>query len=239
MTEKWALITGASGGIGSEAARKLASMGFHLYLHYNQDAESVQKLKDELPVPVEIIQADFSAQYGVEECVRRISRPLHTIVHNSGKSVYGMINDMRHEDVQEMLQLHCSSPYLLTKELLPQMISQRCGRIVFVTSIWGEAGASCETLYSMVKGGQNALVKALAKEVAPSGITVNAVSPGAVATKMMDGFNEEELQMICDEIPAGRLAKAEEIAQLIGFLCSEEASYIQGQVIGVNGGWHT
>lgn len=107
-----------------------------------------------------------------------------------------------------------------------------------ITSIWGEIGASCEVLYSMVKGGQNSFVKALAKELAPSGIRVNGVSPGAVKTKMLDEFTEEELDDLKEEIPLGRLGRPEEIADAVSFAASERASYITGQILSVNGGWH-
>lgn len=137
-----------------------------------------------------------------------------------------------------MVQLHVSSPFLLTRNLLPAMVSRKAGAIVAISSIWGEAGASCEVLYSMTKGAQNSFVKALAKELAPSGIRVNAVSPGAVKTNMMAGFSKEEEEMIAEDIPMGRLAKPGEVADAVQFLLSEKASYITGQILSVNGGWH-
>jgi 3-oxoacyl-[acyl-carrier protein] reductase len=145
---------------------------------------------------------------------------------------------MTDEAVQDMVQLHVSSPFLLTRNLLPAMIRKKSGAIVAVSSIWGETGASCEVIYSMTKGAQNVFVKALAKELAPSGIRVNAVSPGAVKTRMMGSFSKEEEEMIADEIPMGRLAEAEEVADAVLFLLSAKASYITGQILSVNGGWH-
>jgi 3-oxoacyl-[acyl-carrier protein] reductase len=129
--------------------------------------------------------------------------------------------------------------FRLTQLLAPAMVRRRYGRIINVSSVWGIAGASCEVLYSLTKGGVNAFTKALAKELAPSGVTVNAVAPGAVETDMMRDFSEAELAALRAEIPAGRLARPEEIASLIRFLASPESGYITGQVISPNGGWLT
>ena len=138
-----------------------------------------------------------------------------------------------------MIQLHITSPFLLTKGLVNKLIHKKEGNIIAITSIWGEVGASCEVLYSMVKGGQNSFVKALAKELAPSGIRVNAVSPGAIATGMLDRLDTEDLKALEDEIPTGRLGIPKEISGVVSFILSEDSSYITGQIISVNGGWNT
>ncbi|MNC52930.1 3-oxoacyl-[acyl-carrier-protein] reductase FabG [compost metagenome] len=122
---------------------------------------------------------------------------------------------------------------------MPYMVSQQYGRIINVSSVWGISGASCEVAYSASKGGVNAFTKALAKELAPSGVTVNAVAPGAVNTAMLNNLQEEELRMLEDEIPAGRLASPDEVASLVYFLALPESGYITGQVISPNGGWIT
>ena len=168
----------------------------------------------------------------------QINRPIDVIIHNSGNSYYGLITDMSDELVRKIVQLHVTSPILLTKKLLPQMIANKRGNIVVISSIWGLTGASCEVVYSMVKGGQNAFVKALAKELAPSGIRVNAVAPGAIDTDMLRRFSEEELQSIANDIPIGRIGKPDEVAKTVSFLVSDAASYITGQIISVNGGWY-
>ncbi|HET7658455.1 MAG TPA: SDR family oxidoreductase, partial [Bacillales bacterium] len=136
------------------------------------------------------------------------------------------------------VQLHVSSPFLLTKELLTDMISAKNGKIIVISSIWGLVGASTEVLYSTVKGALNTFVKALAKEVAPSGISVNGIAPGAIETQMLDHLTEEEKAMLCDEIPMGRFGKPIEVADLAVFLASDSASYINGQIISINGAWH-
>ncbi|WP_307894425.1 elongation factor P 5-aminopentanone reductase [Bacillus swezeyi] len=240
---KLALVTGASGGIGQSISEKLAQSGFDLLLHYNANKkEAVSlggRLADTYGIQTEIIHSDLSGPDGVETVSASIGgRALDAIVLNSGQSFHGLITDMPDTAVQEMVQLHVSSPFLLTRNLLPAMLRKKSGAIVAISSIWGETGASCEVLYSMTKGAQNLFVKALAKELAPSGIRVNAVSPGAVKTKMMGAFSKEEEEMITEDIPMGRLAKAEEVADAVEFLLSEKASYITGQILSVNGGWH-
>lgn len=235
---KYALITGASGGIGREIARSLANEGYYLYLHYHENEQSIDELINELNTPSWKIKADLSSRDGVMNLINFISHPIDYLVLNSGKSFVGLMTDMDEQHVEEMVYLHITSPFLVTKALLPSMISRKKGDIVAISSIWGITGASCEVLYSMVKGGLNTFVKALAKEVAPSGIRVNAVAPGAIATNMLADFNKEEIADICNEIPMGRLGEAKEVAQLVTFLLSPKASYINGQVIEINGAWH-
>ncbi|MGF9603420.1 EF-P-5 aminopentanone reductase [Bacillus subtilis] len=239
---KTALITGASGGIGKSISETLAANGYNLLLHYNTNqnaaAELAKKLSEMFGVNAEILQADLSAQDGADKLTSSIVQPIDAIVLNSGRSHFGLITDVDNATVQEMVQLHVASPYMLTRNLLPGMIRNKSGAIVAVSSIWGETGASCEVLYSMAKGAQHSFVKGLAKELAPSGIRVNAVAPGAVDTNMMNQFTPSEKEEIADEIPIGRLARPQEIADATAFLLSEKASYITGQILSVNGGWH-
>ncbi|MCY9376699.1 EF-P-5 aminopentanone reductase [Bacillus sp. T17B1] len=239
---KTALITGASGGIGKSISEALAAEGYNLLLHYhtnqNAAAELAEKLRETFGVRAESLQADLSAPEGADKLTSSIVQPVDAIVLNSGRSHFGLITDVDNATVQEMVQLHVASPYMLTRNLLPGMIRNKSGAIVAVSSIWGETGASCEVLYSMAKGAQHSFVKGLAKELAPSGIRVNAVAPGAVDTNMMNQFTPSEKEEIADEIPIGRLARPQEIADATAFLLSEKASYITGQILSVNGGWH-
>ncbi|MCI4166738.1 elongation factor P 5-aminopentanone reductase [Bacillus spizizenii] len=239
---KTALITGASGGIGKSISETLAAEGYNLLLHYNTNqnaaAELAEKLRETFGVHAETLQADLSAPEGTDKLTSSIVQPVDAIVLNSGRSHFGLITDVDNATVQEMVQLHVASPYMLTRNLLPGMIRNKSGAIVAVSSIWGETGASCEVLYSMAKGAQHSFVKGLAKELAPSGIRVNAVAPGAVDTNMMNQFTLSEKEEIADEIPIGRLARPQEIADATAFLLSEKASYITGQILSVNGGWH-
>jgi 3-oxoacyl-[acyl-carrier protein] reductase len=236
---KYALITGASGGIGVSIARQLAHDGYGLFLHYYRNRQRLDALRAELTnVHISLVQADLSEADGADRLLSQLDRPIDVLVHNSGNSYYGLITDMSDELVQKMVQLHVTSPVLLTKKLLPPMIAKKRGNIVVISSIWGLTGASCEVVYSMVKGGQNTFVKALAKELAPSGIRVNAIAPGAIQTEMLQSFSDEELQNIAEDIPLGRIGEPSEVAKTVSFLISEAASYITGQVISVNGGWY-
>lgn len=237
--KKTALITGASGGIGKAIAKKLAGEGYKLYLHYHKNEESILTLIKELKADCTMVKTDLSMADGPGQLVKQLAEPIDLLVLNSGKSFFGLMTDMKYEEIQQMVQLQITSPYMISKELIPSMVSRKSGNIVVISSIWGEIGASCEVLYSMVKGGQNTFVKALAKELAPSGIRVNAIAPGAVATDMLQSFSEDDLAGLEDEIPLGRIGKPEEIADAVLFLSSNHASYITGQVLSVNGGWHT
>jgi 3-oxoacyl-[acyl-carrier protein] reductase len=237
--KKTALITGASGGIGKAIAKKLAGEGYKLYLHYHKNEESILNLIKDLQADCTMVKADLSMADGPGHLVKQLADPVDLLVLNSGRSFFGLMTDMKNEEIQQMVQLQITSPYMISKELIPSMVSRKSGNIVVISSIWGEIGASCEVLYSMVKGGQNTFVKALAKELAPSGIRVNAIAPGAVATDMLQSFSEEDLADLENEIPLGRIGKPEEIADAVLFLSSNHASYITGQVLSVNGGWHT
>lgn len=238
--EKYALIVGASGGIGSATAKRLAQDGYSLVLHYNMGIEEIKRLQQELPEKNAIlIQADLTKADGVKKVLQQLSVPIDLVVYTSGNSYVGLMTDMKDEEVQEIIQLHVTSPFQLIKELLPAMIQRKQGNIVMISSIWGMTGASCEVLYSMVKGAQNTFVKALAKEVAMSGIRVNAVAPGAVSSKMMDEFAEEDKMLICEDIPMGRFGTCEEVADAIAFLASDQSTYITGQILSINGGWYT
>ncbi|WP_139365111.1 elongation factor P 5-aminopentanone reductase [Litchfieldia alkalitelluris] len=239
MGEKYALLTGASGGIGIEIAKTLYEHGFSLYLHYNRNRESLDAFIDEYGSSrVHLIQADLSMSDGVNQLLEQIDHPIESVIYNAGKSYFGLVTDMSDDEIKQMITLHTTSPFLLIKKLLPDMITKKTGNIMMISSIWGITGASCEVLYSMVKGSQNSYVKALAKEVALSGIRVNAIAPGAIETAMLSSFSEDDKTLLKEEIPMGRLGNPTEIADVVSFLISEKSSYITGQVLSVNGGWH-
>ncbi|WP_066058440.1 elongation factor P 5-aminopentanone reductase [Robertmurraya korlensis] len=238
---KYALITGASGGIGSALARKLAKDGYSLYLHYHKNIEGMKNLLSELAeykheyIP---IQADLTDKKGIEKLCGNIFA-LDAIVHNCGQSHYGLLVDLKDDDLEQIMKLQVTAPILLTKHLLPKLLERRNGQVVVISSIWGQTGAACEVAYSAAKGAQIAFVKALSKEVALSGITVNAVAPGAIQTPMLENFSDEELEELKQEIPVGRLGSSEEVAEAVSFLLSSGSRYITGQTIAVNGGWYT
>lgn len=237
---KFALITGASGGIGNAIADKLVDEGYSLYVHFNQNEKAIREFIDKVKskkskiIPV---QADLSTISGVKDLTSQITDPIDLLVLNSGNSFYGLITDMNDLEIDQMIQLHIASPFRIAQKLIPSMVRKKSGNIIVISSIWGITGASCEVLYSMVKGGQNSFVKALAKEVAPSNVRVNAIAPGAISTNMLSNFNEDELAELAEGIPIGRLGQPNEVAEAVVFLASEKSSYITGQVLSVDGGW--
>jgi 3-oxoacyl-[acyl-carrier protein] reductase len=238
---KYVLITGASGGIGQAIACNLAAKGYHLYLHYNKDKQSVKNLMEILQsyggdyIP---IQADLSVPGGYKKISSEIFS-LDAIIHCGGNSHYGLLVDLKQEEAEALMNVHVLSPLMLTKELLPKLLGKGSGNIIVITSIWGQTGAACEVAYSTAKGAQIAFVKALSKELALNGIRVNAIAPGAIETPMMEGFTEEEVNQLTFEIPMGRLGQPEEIARSVAYLLSDKSSYMTGQVLAINGGWYT
>jgi 3-oxoacyl-[acyl-carrier protein] reductase len=238
---KYVLITGASGGIGQAIAKQLAKEGYHLYLHYHQNQSGLKDLLGQINqyqgdyVP---IQADLSNPEDYQRLVSNIFS-LDGIIHNSGQSHQGLLTDLDDEVADQLLKVHVQAPLIITKLLLPKLISKRSGNIIVISSIWGQAGGSFEVAYSTVKGAQIAFVKALSKEVALNGIRVNAIAPGAIETVMNQHLTPEEIDYLNEDIPMGRLGKPDEIAHGVSFLLSEKATYITGQVLGINGGWYT
>ncbi|CEG26861.1 elongation factor P 5-aminopentanone reductase [Bacillus sp. B-jedd] len=239
---KYALITGASGGIGRAVAYALAEKGFNLYVHYNSNKNSVDTLITELAGKFEgeyyPIQADLGEAGGYKAIVPHIFS-LDVIIHCGGIAVSGLFQDLTDDEAGMLFNVHVLNPILLTKALLPKLLAKKDGSIVFISSIWGQTGAACEAAYSAAKGAQISFVKALGKELALSGIRVNAVAPGAVETAMLNQFTSSELDRIADDIPMGRLGRAEEVANGVVFLVSDQATYITGQILSINGGWYT
>jgi 3-oxoacyl-[acyl-carrier protein] reductase len=237
---KYVLLTGASGGIGQAIALKLAEEGYSLYLHYNKNEKAIgqllAKLK-EFPGEYIPIQADLSDPEGYNKVVNNVFA-IDAIIHNCGSSQYGLLVDLDEIELEQMLNLHIKAPMLITKELLPKMLTKRQGNIIVISSIWGQTGAACEVAYSTVKGAQIAFVKALSKEVALNGIRVNGIAPGAIHTEMLKSFSEEELEMLRADIPIGRLGTPENISDGVSFLLSEKSIYMTGQILSINGGWY-
>jgi 3-oxoacyl-[acyl-carrier protein] reductase len=240
--KKYAFITGASGGIGSAIAKKIGEMGYCLYLHYYQNEEKIKILQAELKkdgIESFLIQGDLANQKETNRFIEQVNQPLDVLIYTAGKNLYGLVTDFTDEEIHQMIYLHVTQLYKITNVFLPKMIQKKAGNVIVISSIWGSVGASCEVLYSMVKGAQNTYVKALAKELAPSNIRVNGVAPGAIDTNMLDNFSIEDKNLLKEEIPMGRMGKSTEIANVVKFLVSEESSYITGQIIGVNGGWYS
>ncbi|MGN7470159.1 elongation factor P 5-aminopentanone reductase [Brevibacillus sp. SAFN-007a] len=244
MTENipWALVTGASGEIGQAIAACLAEAGVPLYLHYNRSENKLDRLVQlcqERAVPCVKLQADLRDPGQIAAMFGQMPSPPLLVVNNASADHVGLFTDVSVETFDELVALNVRSAFLVCQAALPAMLRERYGRIVNVSSIWGLTGGSCEVLYSLTKGAINTFTKALAKEMAPNGITVNAVAPGAIRGGMMERFSPDEVEMIADEIPANRLGDPREVAAVVRFLLSADASYVTGQIISPNGGWYT
>ena len=241
-SEKIAVVTGGASGIGETIVRALCRDGFAVAINYNRSEAQALALASELCAAgnnVIAVKADVSSSTEVNEMINAVKTKLGTpnvLVNNAGIAQQKLFTDITDEDWNRMIGINLTGAFNTCRAVLPFMIHEKSGKIINISSMWGQVGASCEVHYSAAKAGLIGLTKALAQETAPSGITVNCVAPGAVNTKMMADFTQEDINCLCDEIPLGRLGKAEEIADIVAFLASDRAEYITGQVIGVNGG---
>ncbi|MDR7072210.1 elongation factor P 5-aminopentanone reductase [Fictibacillus barbaricus] len=240
---KTALVTGATGAIGTEICRMLAEQGYFLYIHFHKNDEKAKKLQKDLfhsfHVKSVIIHADLSKEDGPKKLLNKLTKNVDVFIYNCGNTQYGLLTDFTNESIRETMQLHLLSAIEITKTLSKSMIQQKSGKIIMISSVWGEVGAACETVYSAAKGGLNTFVKALAKELAPSGINVNSIAPGVIETPMLDQFSEEEKDELASDIPAGRFGQPQEVAHAAEYLISEKSAYISGHILSVNGSWFT
>lgn len=241
---KTVLITGSSRGIGAAIARRLAK-SYKIVINYNKSKEPALALLEELRQinpNVIAVKADLSKEAEVDYLFKTAEANfghVDILVNNAGRSYLGLIQDMDFEKWQEIINTNLNSVFLATKRALEPMISQKSGVIINMSSIWGKEGAALEAAYSASKGAVDAFTKALSKELAPSNIRVNAIAPGVVLTDMMkNNYSERELDLIREDIGLGRFADPKEIADLVSFLISDEASYITGSIIDINGGFY-
>lgn len=240
---KTALVTGASRGIGTACAIALAKMGYNIILNYNkseQKALSLAKIiTDNYGVDVLAVKADVSDKTQVDTMTKTALEKFESIdvlVNNAGVSQQKLFTDTTKDDWDMIVSNNLTSVYNVSHAVLSHMIKNHKGCIVNISSMWGQVGASCEVAYSASKAGVIGLTKALAKEVAPSNIRVNCVCPGVIMTDMMSSFSDEDIALIKEDIPLNVLGTAKNVADTVAFLVSDNASYITGQVIGVNGG---
>ncbi|KRK64898.1 3-oxoacyl-acyl carrier protein reductase [Companilactobacillus tucceti DSM 20183] len=235
-----ALILGSSGDIGTSIAKQLAQKGWSLYLHYNSNQKRVSKLITELQEEYpkqEFIPVKFDM---VNDSVSVLTKQLFTldaVVFAQGNTYYKLLVDIEEEEIDSLWKIHIKLPILILKELQDKLAESKSGRVVFIGSIYGKIGSAMEVVYSTVKGAMSSFADAYAKEVASLGISVNVVAPGAVDTKMNQEFSSEDLENIREEIPANRLAKPDEIADLVGYLVNMKSNYLTGQTIYFAGGW--
>ena len=236
---KTVLITGASRGIGAAAAERFAQAGYQVVLNYLHSAEKAQALAARWPGRALAVGADVAdpAQVGAMfDAAEEAFGGVDVLVCNAGFAAQKLFTDVTDGEWRRMLDVHLSGAFYCCRRALPHMIRQKWGRILTVSSMWGQVGGSCEVAYSAAKAGLIGLTRALAKEEGPSGITVNCVAPGVIDTDMMAAFTPADREALAEETPVGRLGSAEEVARALLFLAGEEAGYITGQVFGVNGG---
>ena len=241
MAQKTVLVTGASRGIGKAIATKFAKKGYSIAINCVHSEERLLQAKKE----IESYQVPCLAYLGdmgnIKDCqelfgqIRRQFGSLDVLVNNAGVAYIGLLQDMSPEDWNRVIQTNLTSVFNCCKLAIPGMVSRKQGKIINISSVWGIVGASCEVAYSATKGGINAFTKALAKELAPSNIQVNAVACGAIDTEMNQWMDDDEFISLVEEIPAGRLGKAEEVADL-GYQVGYKNPELTGQVIGLDGG---
>ena len=232
------LISGGDRGIGAAAARAFWQAGYRVAVLYHTHAEAAAALEKELPGLL-AVQCDVASRASCEVAFHTVEQAVghvDVLVSNAGIAQQKLFTDITPEEWQHMLDVNLSGAFHLCQLALPGMIRRKAGRILTVSSMWGQTGGSCEVHYSAAKAGLIGLTKALAKEEGPSGITVNCVAPGVIDTDMMATFTAEDKAALAEETPVGRLGSADEVAQLLVFLAGESAGYITGQVFGVNGG---
>ncbi|MEW4412724.1 3-oxoacyl-ACP reductase FabG [Clostridium sp. AN503] len=242
MAKKVVLVTGASRGIGKAIAVKFAKKGYHVVIncaHREQELLQTKKEIEGYQTTCTAVLGDMGDMAACGQLFKTIQKQygtLDVLVNNAGIDYIGLLQDMSCEDWDRILRTNLTSVFNCCKLAIPMMLAGGGGKIVNISSVWGNVGASCEVAYSATKGGINAFTRALAKELAPSNIQVNAVACGAIDTEMNQWMEEEELIRLVDSIPAGRLGRAEEIADFVYHL-GYKGSYLTGQVIGMDGGW--
>lgn len=230
---KKALVTGGCGGIGEAVCRRLASDGYFVYVNYAHSKEKAEKLAKE--IYGQALCFDVSDISAVKKAIATVER-LDLLVNNAGISEIDLFTSISPDKADEILNINLKGAMNCTRTVLPGMINAKSGNIINISSMWGQCGASCEVDYSASKAGLIGFTKALAKEVAPSGIRVNCVAPGFIMTEMNKHFSKEDLELIKEDIPIGYFGKPSHIADAVVFLASDQAEYITGQILGVNGG---
>ncbi|MCD8367470.1 MAG: 3-oxoacyl-ACP reductase FabG [Clostridiales bacterium] len=238
---KTVLITGASRGIGAAAARRFRAEGWNVAVNYCRSRAQAEALCQALgpnALPVQADVADWRQVQAMTDAVAERFGGLDALVCNAGIALPNtLLQDVTGEQWERLMAVDVNGVYHACRAALPYLLRQHRGSIVTVSSIWGQVGGSCEVAYSAAKGAVLSFSRALAKEVGPSGITVNVVAPGVIDTDMMAFADGETRQALAEETPLGRLGAPEDVAAAICFLCSADASFITGQVLGVNGGF--
>ncbi len=232
-------ITGASGAIGCACCKAFLSLGCSVAAVYFSNKEELEKIESQVG-KLHILKADVSAADEIKkafcEAVDKFGT-IDTVVNCAGIALDAVIQDTDDEKLSHIIDVNIKGTYNVCREACRHMVANHKGSIVNISSMWGEVGASCESAYSMTKAAVIGLTKALAKEMGLSGIRVNCVSPGLIDTKMNDCYTREDLEAICDETPLMRMGTPEDVASAVIYLSGENASFVTGQVLGVNGGY--
>lgn len=240
--KKTVLITGASRGIGRAIALRFAREGWQTAITCIQNRERLEEAQKEIQALKTPCLAYVGDMGDLEDCRQLFAQieetfgHLDVLVNNAGMSHIGLLQDMTISEWDRLLKSDLTSLFCCCKLAIPGMVRRRQGKIINISSVWGICGASCEVAYSAAKGGVNAFTKALAKELAPSDIQVNAIACGAIDTDMNRWLEAAEKEALLDEIPAGRMGRPEEVADLV-FQLAESGSYLTGQVLSLDGGW--
>lgn len=245
MNNGCAIVTGASRGIGAAIACELAACGFEVIVNFNHSAVKAEKVLDAVKRSGGsgyIFKCDVANRSEVDNmtafALEKYGR-IAALVNNAGVAQQKLFTDITAEDWNKMVNVNLGGVFNCCQSVLPSMIHFKSGKIINISSVWGTFGASCEVHYSAVKAGIIGLTKALAKEVAPSGITVNAIAPGCILTDMLtNDFDENTLSELAAETPLGRLGTPLDVARAAAFLAGENAGFITGQVLGVDGGFN-
>lgn len=238
---KTVIVTGGSRGIGAAIVKKLAKENYNVILNYNNSEEEAQKIKKELEeqnIKIEIYKADVSNKEEVKKMVQftlEKYKNIDVLINNAGIDQIKPFMDITEEDWNKIIQVNLNSVFYCCQEVLKNMIHNKKGCIINISSIWGRIGASCEVHYSASKAAIDGLTKALAKEMGPSNIRVNSIAPGIIETDMNNELTKEDLNEIVSQIPLGRIAKPDEIVKSVKWLIDDE--YVTGQIISVDGGW--
>lgn len=239
---KTVIVTGASKGIGSAIAIRFAEKGYNVIINYNtsdQSAQLLQKSLRESGYSVIAFQANVKNRLDVDlmvkEAVYRFGS-VDVLINNAGIAGQALFTDVSEQDWNDMIGVNLTGVFNCCQSVLPHMIRKKSGRIINISSMWGVTGGSCEVPYSAAKAGVIGLTKALAKEVGPSGITVNCIAPGLIETGMNQNMTIDDITAIVNETPVGRIGSTDDVASAALFLASPEADFITGQVLGVNGG---
>lgn len=239
--QKIAIVTGASRGIGKEIAKSLAIKGIKVVANYNNSKEEAIKLKEDLKkqnIEIDIFKADVSKREEGHKLVQFVLnkyKKIDILINNAGISEYKMFIDETDEDWNRVINTNLYSAFIMCQEVLPNMVQNKSGCIINISSIWGMVGASLEVIYSVSKAGMDGLTKSLAKEYGPSNIRVNSIAPGDINTDMNKDLTKEELIKLEEETPLGRIGMPKDIAKCTEWLV--EDNFTTGQVISINGGW--